>query len=203
MIKMETILEQLTGKPIADALIETLSANFEDFSAAKARYDEAICRLREEIGDAVQDEIAAIDQQTASTLLFSGLLGLKANWDHFLDPVARNFLDVDAETYLRETTARRLPAYRQAQAVRCRFYALLTPEQQKRHEDITAYVSYLETAGPKLAHYWGYLLGDDLLQRTVPGYHPDPVLTMRYRMMLEAYFPRCPGSSSIRSACSL
>lgn len=188
MIKMENILEQLTGKAIVDALIETLSRNFEDFAATKERHDEAMASLREEIGDAVQDEIAAIEQQTASNLLFSGFLGLKANLDHFVDPVARNFLDADAETYLRENTARRLPAYCQAQEMRNQFYASLTSEQKMLYEDITAYVSYLETAGPKLAHYFGYILGNDLLPRIVPGYHDDPVLTMQYQIMLEAFF---------------
>lgn len=188
MITMENVMEQLTGKAIVDALIHTLSRSFEDFAATKERYDKAMASLREEIGDAVQDEITAIEQQTASNLLFSGFLGLKANLDHFGDPVARNFLDVDTETYLRENTARRLPAYCQAQEIRNRFYELLTSEQKKLHEDITAYSCYLETTGPKLAHYFGYILGNDLLQRIVPGYHDDPVLTMQYRTMLELYF---------------
>lgn len=188
MITTETVLERLTGKVIVDALVETLSQNFEDFDETKERCDEALARLREEIGDAVQDEIAAIEQQTESYLLFSGFLGLKANWDHFMDPVARNFLDVDSETYLRENIARRLPAYCQAQEIRSRFYDLLTSEQKKLHEDITAYVSYLETAGPKLAHHFGYLLGNDLLHRIVPGYYPDAAQTMQYQMMLRTYF---------------
>ena len=188
MITTQTVLEQLTGEAIVEALVETLSQNFEDFAAAKKQCGQALDRLREEIGDAAQAEMTAIGQQTASNLLFSGFLGLKANLDHFLDPVARNFLDVDTETYLRENTARWLPAYCQAQETRKRFYAALTPAQKKLYEDITAYVSYLETAGPKLAHYFGYLLGNDLLPRIIPGYHPDPALTTQYQMMLEMYF---------------
>lgn len=188
MITMENIMEQLTGKSIVDALIETLSENFGDFAEVQARYEKSMCCLREEVGDAAGDEMTAIEQQTASNLLFAGFLGLKANLDHFVDPVARNFLDADAETYLRENTARRLPAYCRAQDMRSQFYNTLTDEQKMQYEDITAYVSYLETAGPKLAHYYGYLLGNDLLQRIIPGYHPDPVLTMQYRMILEKYF---------------
>lgn len=188
MITIESMMEQLTGKVIAEALVETLSRNFEDFAPVKERYDKAIRSLREELGDPVQHEEDAIAQLTASNLTFSGFLGLKANLDHFTDPVARNFLDVDTETYLRENTARRLPAYRQAQEARSRFYALLTAEQKELYEDITAYVAYLETAGPKLAHYWGYILGNKIMHHMIPGYHDDPVLTAKYQMMLKAYF---------------
>lgn len=188
MITTQTVLEQLSGRAIYNALIEALSQRFEDFAASKERYDNAMRHLRREMGDAAQAEENAIEQQTAALLVFSGFLGLKANLDHFTDPIARNFLEVDTETYLRENTARRLPAYCQASEIRDGFWQQLTPEQKRQYEDITAYVSYLETAGPKLAHHFGYLLGNDLLPRIIPGYHPDPVLTTQYRRMLEMYF---------------
>ena len=37
-------------------------------------------------------------------------------------------------------------------------------------EDIVVYI-YLETVVPKLAHYYGYLLGNELLPCIIPGYH--------------------------------
>lgn len=188
MSTIESTLEQLTEKAIVGALIDTLSQNFEDFAPVKERYEKAMGFLREELGTKVQDEENAIEQQTVSNLLFSGFLGLKANLEHFTDPVARVFLEVDTETYLREITAKRMPVYCHAQDIRNRFYGLLTPEQRTLYEDITAYVGYLETAGPMLAHYYGYLLGNKLLCWVIPGYHDDPILTARYQMMLKAYF---------------
>lgn len=188
MFNTQMILKHLIGNTIVDALVETLSKNFDDFAAAKERCDKAMACLREEIGDSVQDEMAAIEQQTASNLFFSGLLGLKANWDHFVDPVARTFLDVDPENYLREMVSHDLPKYRQAQETRNRFRDQLTSHQENIYEDITGYVTYLETAAPKLAHYCGYLLGNELLYHAVPGYHPDLVLTNQYRMTMRDYF---------------
>ena len=51
-----------------------------------------------------------------------------------------------------------------------------------------AEISHLETVGPKLAHYYGYVLGNQLFPHVIPGYVADPQLTLRYRHTLEAYF---------------
>ena len=41
-----------------------------------------------------------------------------------------------------------------------------------------------------MAHYYGYLMGNELLYHCVPGYHPNMVLDLRYTQMLEQYFGR-------------
>lgn len=204
MITMQTVLDQLTGRGIVDALVAVMAENFEDFAEAQKQYLDTTHALEAELGTGispcVRDEMDAIERQTASDLLFSGLLGLKANLDHFIDPIARSFLDVDFETYLREDTAHRLPEYSRAAQVRDRFYGSLSPEQQERYEHVITYVSHLETVGPKLAHYYGYLLGNELLYRVVPGYHPDTVQTLQYKSMLDTYLgkPVC-GENLVKS----
>ena len=192
MVTMQTILDQLMGKGIVDALIKVMTENFEDFAEARKRYLDTMCILQVQLGDdiapSVQDEMDAIELQTASDLLFSGLLGIKANLDNFINPIARNFLDVDSETYLREDIAHRLPEYERAQNIRDQFYALLSPKQKTLYENVITYSAHLETAGPKLAHYYGYLFGNEILLRVIPGYHPDAVLTLRYQTMLRKHF---------------
>lgn len=188
MLSMKAILDQLTRHQMVEAFNRWMAENNKDFAADHQRYTDAIHTLRKELGDMVTDEVKAIEQQCASDLLFSGFLGLKANLDHFIDPVARTFLEVDFEVYLREETAHTLPEHVQAQQVRDRFCSCLTPSQQETYEAVISYTSHLETAGPKLAHYYGYMLGNHLLPRVVPGYHADPVLTMRYTGMLGQYF---------------
>ena len=187
MLSGKTIWEHLTGHSIAQAFIQWLKEESEEFSADHQRYIAAMKALREELGDTVTDEINAIEQQCASDLLFSGFLGLKANLDHFMDPVARNFLDVDFEVYLREEVAHRLPEYEQAQKKREQFYSQLTSAQREIYEDVSTYTCHLETVGPKLAHYFGYLLGNELFPRIIPGYYVDSVLTFRYNAVLEKY----------------
>lgn len=43
--------------------------------------------------------------------------------------------------------------------------------------------AYLETAGFKLAHLWGFLWGNAFFPEVVPGYTPDTALTARYVQM--------------------
>lgn len=192
MATMNNVLGHLTGKEIVDTLVEMMAAKFEDFSDVQKRYNDAMRILQEELREdlcpCVKDEMEAIERQTASTLFYSGLLGIKANLDNFINPMMRSFLDVDCETYLRENTAKRLPEYESAQKVRNQFYTALSPAQREVYDDVTTYVSHLETIGPKLAHYYGYILGNEILYRVIPGYHPDMVQTTRYCTMLEKYF---------------
>lgn len=189
---MQSVLDQLTGKEIVDSLIHVMIDNFEDFGKEHIQYEGVMLALQKQVRmentPSVCDEIDAIQQQISSDLLFSGWLGLKANLDHYIDPIARNFLDVDPETYLREEVAHSLPRYKEAQTVRDRFYDSLSPEQQEMYEFVTTYVTHLETVGPKLAHYYGYLLGNQLFPLIVLGYVPDMSLTSQYRMTLEKYF---------------
>lgn len=188
MLSMKTILENLTEHYVVETFVQWMAKENEDFAVDYQRYTDAIDALRRELGNAVTEDIDAIEQQCASDLLFSGFLGLKANLDNFIDPVARNFLDVDFEVYLREKTAHRLPEYERAQKIRDRFYSQLTSVQKETYADVITYTCHLETVGPKLAHYFGYLLGNQLLPRVIPSYHSDMVLTIKYNSMLEDYF---------------
>ena len=192
MLTTKTILEQLTGNGMVDALTTLLTECLHDFADVQKKYLDAMDTLRRELGGNVspcaQDEMRAIEKQAVSNLIFSGFLGLKANLDNFIDPTARNFLEVDSDIYLRERMARMLPEYQNAQNTRNRFYALLSPAQREVYEAVIAYIGYLETVGPKLAHYYGYILGNDLLPWVIPGYYADPVQTAHYTAMLQEYF---------------
>lgn len=170
-------------------LEKLMAEQLPDFAQAQRQYTDAMAVLEKELGTAaVKTEAEAIAGQMGAMLLFCGALGWKANLDHFLDPVSKNFLDADPGTYLREPMARSLPEYRKAAAIRARFSASLSPKQREIYEDVADYVAYLETAGPKLTHYYGYMLGNEFLPRIVPGYYPDTAQTLAYRASLRNYF---------------
>ena len=192
MISVETFFEKISYKEIVAALVSVMAENFEDFAADQVSFNETITLLENELGNeaspSVSDMVVAIHQQIGSSLLFSCFLGLKANLDHFIDPIGRTFLDVDPETYLREDIAKHFPDYQNAVRVQEQFYATLSPEQKDKYEDITTYISHLETVGPKLAHYYGYMLGNQLFPHVVPGYVASTQLTLHYRHMLEEFF---------------
>ncbi len=191
MLSANKFFEEISYKEIVASLVEVMASNFEDFAADQARYKETLSWLEQTLPEgtapSVEKLVNAIDQQIGSAMLFSYFLGLKANWDHFIDPIGRTFLDVDTEVYLREDMARRLPDYQNAQCTQEQFYASLTPVQQERYEDVTSHICHLETVGPKLAHYYGYLLGNQLFSRIIPGYGEDAPFTFQYRNMLENY----------------
>ena len=188
MLKKKAIWKYLTGEHITEAVIELMEERFADFTQVRNGYLSAMYRLEKTHGASCKEEMDAIDSQLRSLVLFSGMLGLKANVEHFMDPVARNFLDVDTEVYLREETAHRLPEYKAAQQTRDAFFARLSSREQDIYDAVTEYTCYLETVAPKLAHYYGYILGNDLLPQVIPGYHPDTLQTAQYEAMLKRYW---------------
>lgn len=202
---MQTILNQLTGEKLLDVLIAAMEENFEDFPEIQQEYIQAMGALQNILGeDAVQKEKDAICQQIASSIRFSGVLGIQANYRYFTDPVGGNFLNADPEAYLRENTARHLPEYAAAQQARSEFYSQLDETQKALYAPVTEYVCYLETVAPKLAHYYGYLLGSELLQRVAPGYYPNMAFTLQYCIQLEKYFgKRIDFNNILKSSFSL
>ena len=192
MLLASHIFEKISYKEIAEKLIGFMTANSEEFVADRIRFNETISLLATVLGQdaspSAADLVDAIYRQIGSTLLFSWYLGLKANIDHFIDPLNRTFLDVDSEVYLRENIVRQLPDYLQAQHVQERFYKALSPNQREKYDEgITTYICHLEVVGPKLAHYYGFFLGNQLFPHVVPGYVSDTQLLIQYRYMLETY----------------
>ena len=139
MLRKKAIWEQLTGEHITEVFIELIGEMFADFAQVRDRYLAAMDMLEKTQGEFCKAEMDAIDRQLWCSVLFAGMLGLKANLNHFIDPVARSFLDVDSEVYLREETAHRLPGYENAQLVREDFYARLSPAEQEFYGDVLEY----------------------------------------------------------------
>ena len=194
MISNTQILDALLGKQIVDALIETLYFQDDDFSEIHQAYLVAIDTLKTALAPdakySVQKYVTAIEQQCASNLFFAGVQGLKMNLEHFKNPMTPNSIwpQVDYDDFLRVDLAYTMPLYQTAQKYTDEFENTLPKELHETCDAVTCYRTILETSGMKLAHYYGYLLGNDLLKCCVPGYQPDHVLDFRYRHMLEHYF---------------
>lgn len=188
---MRMILEKLTDENLVKELLSFMEEHCSDFPECRKNYEACMTAFKMELGTEVEvttDELAkAIEKQIASELTYFAYLGFRANLDYFKNPVANNFLNVDPETYLRETTARHLPAHSAAQSMQDAFYKQLTAEQRERSIAIVEYVSYLETVGPKLAHYYGFLFANEFLTRVEPAYLPSRVFTHAYRRRMEDY----------------
>ena len=184
----DKMMELLTGREGVDSFVETLIATSKDFAEDHRLFEEAIEHfkrvLSKDATPSVDELCDAIRRQVTSQVFFAGYLGFQANVDHFLNPVARTFIDVDPETYLREHIARTLPEYASAQTIIDRFGKQLPPELSELFERVIAYTAHLETIVPKIAHYNGFLLGNELLPFVIPGYQLDSQLTIRYCIMI-------------------
>lgn len=204
MNTIETITEQLTGAAMVDFMTQQVFAENEDFRKVQSRYQSAIQKLHADFGGHIiprtDEVIDAVNQKAASILLFSGFLGLKMNLEHFHNPIRPNctWPTVDYSDYLQTNTVRRLPGYQNAEAVLSRCQDALSSQHEDIFEAIVEYLSFFDTAGAKLAHYYGYQLGNALFSWIVPGYHPDSMLTLRYSAMLEDYFGIFPVSINLQ-----
>lgn len=194
MISKMQFMDSLIGKPVVDALIQTLYNQTEDFPSIYQAYLDAIEKLHAELGPDAKNEIkkyvTAVEQMCASNLYYAGTQGLKMNYDHFVNPMTPNctWSQVDYDDYLRPYIAESLPLYQTAYQFKEKFEKQLPKNLETVIEAITSYETALECGGIKLAHYYGYLMGNELLLHCVPGYHPDMVLDLRYTQMLEQYF---------------
>ena len=194
MISKTQFMDSLIGKPVVDALIQTLYNQMEDFPQIYQAYLDAIEKLHTELGPETKNEIkkyvTAIEQMCASNLYYAGTQGLKMNYDHFVNPMMPNctWPQVDYDDYLRPHIAESLPLYQSAYRFKEKFEKQLPKNLEGVIEAITSFESALECGGIKLAHYYGYLMGNELLYHCVPGYYPDMVLNLRYTQMLEQYF---------------
>lgn len=194
MISKNQFMNSLIGKPVVDAVVCTLYNQSDDFPKVHQAFLHAIERLHAVLGPEAKHEIqkyvTAIEQICASNLFYAGTQGLKMNYDHFVNPMAPNctWPQVDYDDYIRIHIAESLPLYEIANRFKEKFEKQLPEELQDITEAVISYETSLECSGMKLAHYFGYLMGNELLQHCVPGYHPDMVLDIKYTHMLEKYF---------------
>ena len=207
MIHEMTMLQNLSGRKTYEALVHTLYNQCNDFPKIYQKYLDAIAQLRTELGNnttpSVDMFVTAIEMQCCSNMLFAGFQGLKMNYDHFLNPMMPNITrkQIDFTETWREELASDLPMYHAAQMVIDDFYNLLSEDQRERlYEPIGEYESELHVTAPKLAHYYGYKMGNSLLRLIVPAYHDDPTIDLRYSRILEDYFGR-PLDKSLWEGC--
>ena len=186
----DQIQEILLGRSIVEAAKEGLALWVEGFQAVQEAYRSALRGFEEEEDKLAKRLAEAVDRQCASLLFFAGVQGLQMNLTHFQCPMTPNctWPQVDGEDFLRLGLAEEMPGYAEAE----REIDSLTEALKERSpvEAVKEYRTVLETAGMRLAHYWGYLLGNDILPLCTPGYRPDAALDVRYRHMLETHFGR-------------
>lgn len=195
MYTVKSVMSQLTDpKVVLQNVSDTLRRIDPNFLQEEQQYLRAVDALKEAVGNSVSptasEYIAAREQEICAELIYVAWLGFQQNLECFQNPINTMFLKMDYEDFHRERRMHTLPEVQKALKTINAFYEVLrTLPEEKRNltEGITDYMSYLETTGYKLAHYFGFILADQFLYHVVPGYVSDPVTKMQYRWDLQRY----------------
>lgn len=143
--------------------------------------------IDESVTITAQSYLAALEEEFASDVIFVIGRGFKLNLDIHNNPVNALAFKLDYEDLHEERKMHLLPAAKKASKTT---YAFLE-ELRASHRDkldlldgVNSFYSYLQTVGYKIAHYYGFVLADQLLPHLIPGYYADSVYVSTYAAIL-------------------
>lgn len=191
---MKTIEETkylMVGKGVITDLADLLRANDEEFTESEKNYLAAVEILRKELpscsSPTLDDYLAACESDVISTVAYAGYLGFRVNLENFHHPIGIDFVRLETIDYLKGHLFGHFPVnYRNSQ-VREAFGKSLPAAFEQLYDYIQDYFTHMECAGPKLAHYAGYIIGNHILPWVEPGYREDYCQTMAFAAETEKY----------------
>ena len=196
MKTIEDIKYLMVGKGLITDLADLLRANDEEFAESEKNYLAAVEILRKELppgsSPTLDDYLAACESDVISAVAYAGYLGFRVNLENFHHPIGINFVRLDTIDYLKGHLFGHFPVnYRNAQ-VREAFSKSLPVAFKQLHDYIQDYFTHMECAGPKLAHYAGYIIGNLILPWVEPGYREDHSQTAAFAAETEKYMGFLP-----------
>ena len=196
MTPLAQFVDQMTGPTIIRHLADTLREAAEDFPESESRYRKAVGELRATLPEAhtpsLEAYLEAMETDIQARLVYAGYNGFLANLTNFRQPFGLDFTRYDFFDCVKDHIIGHFPAnYKAAEVTEAFVYSL--PENcQQLLEDISDYYAHMECAGPKLAHYAGYLIGNQLLPWVEPGYREDYHQTFLYSLDIKKYLGKDP-----------
>lgn len=192
MRTIESVMRQLTDtKTIMQDVRDALRTIDAAYPAEEEKFLQAASRLHEKLEDttspSVSEFLAAMEYEFICGMIYEGWLGLKLRYDCYCNPMKSQFLKQDYEDILCERMLHALPAAHSSLHTISAFNRQNAASNDIDLDDISDYYAYLRTVGYKLAHYFGFRLGDDLLYFLLPGYTGDRTLSSQYSIALKNY----------------
>ena len=185
MNTIESILSQLTSGSLVSDLKTVLQEQDPEFLPVETAFQEASIALASRIGkEETEKLLAAKERQILSDLVYAAYLGFQANLSNFHNPVASQFTKLDYDVFLREHIMQTLPRRAAVEKTITAFQETYKDALSEYEEAIQSYYIYLEVAGPKLAHFWGYAFANRFLPWVEPGYVSDGAQTSVYALEL-------------------
>lgn len=191
MITAQDVLSNLFSVSIVTELSNWLLEKDFDFPPVQAAYQDAAIILVNHLGKEAEEFLSAQDQQIISDLRYSAYLGFHANLTNFRCPGGNDFVAQGSDRFLHEHIMYSLPGRVNYDTIIAAFQTRYGRSAELQLDAIQNYYIYLETIGPKLAHYWGYVFANHFLSLVEPGYVCDGAQTSIYTMELsrELCFP--------------
>ena len=192
MNSVHSLVDQLINpKSVMSKVKEILREVDPDYDKEEQAFISACATFEASLGDSVsftaQDYLDALENSFASDIVFVVGRGFKLNLDIYHNPVNALAFKLDYEDLHQERMMHLLPGAKHASKTT---YALLE-ELRASHRDkldlldgIHDYYNYLKTVGYKVAHYYGYLLANQLLPHLIPGYYADNAYVSTYSLIL-------------------
>ena len=185
MNTIESILSQLTSNALVADVKTVLLKQDPEFPPVESAFQEATHALASRIGkEEAEKLLAAKDQQILSDLVYAAYLGFQTNLTNCHNPVASQFTKLDYDVVLREHIMQTLPHRAAAEKDIAAFRGTYKDALSEYEDAIQSYYIYLEVAGPKLAHFWGYAFANKFLPWVEPGYVSDGAQTSVYALEL-------------------
>ena len=196
MKTIEQIKDLMVGKSVISDLADLLRVNDADFAESEKGYYAAVEKLRAalsaEQAPTLDEYLSACETDVISVVAYAGYLGFRVNLENFHHPLGIDFVRLDTIDYLKDHLFGNFPInYRNSQ-VRESFYKSLPEGLQSLEDSIQDYFTHLECAGPKLAHYAGYIIANHLLPWAEPGYSADYSQTAAFATETEKYMGFLP-----------
>jgi len=196
MKTIEEIKDLMVGKSVIKNLADLLRANDEEFAESEKNYLTAVEALRSELPaeflPTLDEYLAACESDVISGVAYAGYLGFRVNLENFHHPIGIDFVRLDTIDYLKDHLFGHFPVnYRNAQ-VREAFHKSLPAAFETLQDAIQDYFTHMECAGPKLAHYAGYIIGNHVLPWVEPGYREDYSQTLAFAAETEKFMGILP-----------
>lgn len=196
MKTLEELTAAIIGPAVLTALTDLLRSRDPEFPAVETAYQKAVqalgIMLPPDMTPTLDDYLHANEQDIISRTVCAGYYGFRVNLEHFRHPIGVNFVHGDTADYTRDHIIGRFPVNEQAEVLYDAFFEALPEDCVPLCEPIDAYFTYLECDGPKLAHYAGYVITNEVLPWMEPGYRPDLVQTSTFAKETKDYLGFLP-----------
>ena len=191
MKSVDHVIEALTGKPLVESIATLLRATSPDFLESEDKYRNAVALLQTalpvDMTPSVADFLATQEADIISRILYAGYNGFRANVANFHHPFTLDFTRMDYFDCVKDHIIGHFPVNYESARISDAFYKALPEELHETYHDVTDYFIHMECAGPKLAHYAGYIFANQLLPWVEPGYRKDWHQTQIYERQINEY----------------